>query len=404
MVNEFNVDQLTKYIKDLLEQDPNLRFLRVIGELFDFKIHSSGHVYFTILGKESRLNCVLFKSDARDIPRWPQKGDLVAVEGRVGLYPPRGAYQLYAKRLMPIGKGAIARAKEELKDRLEKEGLFDVRLKRPIPKLPLKAAIITSPTGAAVKDVIKVSSVRFPQCELVIVPCLVQGLDAPSSIIEAIRRVNFIKGVDVALLVRGGGSRDDLNPFDDETVVRAVRLCPVPIVTGLGHEVDLTLADMAADFSAPTPSAAAERTFPDRKALLQNLEGVKNSLVSLMKMKIKDRASSLENAWSHTCRLVKDNYLWRGQSALNTLSKDLVKVTQRQLENYAYFLGRVSDALDAASPLKLLAKGFVFCKDEEGNKISSTEKVSVGQNIIVQLLDGDIKACVSDKVQLNRKL
>jgi len=404
MVNEFNVDQLTEYIKDLLEQDPNLRFLRVIGELFDFKIHSSGHVYFTILGKESRLNCVLFKSDARDIPRWPQKGDLVAVEGRVGLYPPRGAYQLYAKRLMPIGKGAIARAKEELKDRLEKEGLFDVRLKRPIPKLPLKAAIITSPTGAAVKDVIKVSSVRFPQCELVIVPCLVQGLDAPSSIIEAIRRVNFIKGVDVALLVRGGGSRDDLNPFDDETVVRAVRLCPVPIVTGLGHEVDLTLADMAADFSAPTPSAAAERTFPDRKALLQNLEGVKNSLVSLMKMKIKDRASSLENAWSHTCRLVKDNYLWRGQSALNTLSKDLVKVTQRQLENYAYFLGRVSDALDAASPLKLLAKGFVFCKDEEGNKISSTEKVSVGQNIIVQLLDGDIKACVSDKVQLNRKL
>ncbi|MBO8153554.1 exodeoxyribonuclease VII large subunit [Thermovirga sp.] len=404
MVNEFNVDQLTEYIKGLLEQDPNLRFLRVIGELFDFKIHSSGHVYFTILGKESRLNCVLFKSDARDIPRWPQKGDLVAVEGRVGLYPPRGAYQLYAKRLMPIGKGAIARAKEELKDRLEKEGLFDVRLKRPIPKLPLKAAIITSPTGAAVKDVIKVSSVRFPQCELVIVPCLVQGLDAPSSIVKAIRRVNFIKEVDVALLVRGGGSRDDLNPFDDETVVRAVRLCPVPIVTGLGHEVDLTLADMAADFSAPTPSAAAERTFPDRKALLQNLEGLKNSLVSLMKMEIKNRASSLENAWSHTCRLVKDNYLWRGQSALNVLSKDLVKVTQRQLENYAYSLGRVSDALDAASPLKLLAKGFAFCKDEEGNKISSADKVSVGQNIIVQLLDGDIKACVSDKVRLNRKL
>jgi len=404
MVNEFNVDQLTEYIKGLLEQDPNLRFLRVIGELFDFKIHSSGHVYFTILGKESRLNCVLFKSDARDIPRWPQKGDLVAVEGRVGLYPPRGAYQLYAKRLMPIGKGAIARAKEELKDRLEKEGLFDVRLKRPIPKLPLKAAIITSPTGAAVKDVIKVSSVRFPQCELVIVPCLVQGLDAPSSIVKAIRRVNFIKEVDVALLVRGGGSRDDLNPFDDETVVRAVRLCPVPIVTGLGHEVDFTLADMAADFSAPTPSAAAERTFPDRKALLQNLEGLKNSLVSLMKMEIKNRASSLENAWSHTCRLVKDNYLWRGQSALNTLSKDLVKVTQRQLENYAYSLGRVSDALDAASPLKLLAKGFAFCKDEEGNKISSADKVSVGQNIIVQLLDGDIKACVSDKVRLNRKL
>jgi len=404
MVNEFNVDQLTEYIKGLLEQDPNLRFLRVIGELFDFKIHSSGHVYFTILGKESRLNCVLFKSDARDIPRWPQKGDLVAVEGRVGLYPPRGAYQLYAKRLMPIGKGAIARAKEELKDRLEKEGLFDVRLKRPIPKLPLKAAIITSPTGAAVKDVIKVSSVRFPQCELVIVPCLVQGLDAPSSIVKAIRRVNFIKEVDVALLVRGGGSRDDLNPFDDETVVRAVRLCPVPIVTGLGHEVDLTLADMAADFSAPTPSAAAERTFPDRKALLQNLEGLKNSLVSLMKMEIKNRTSSLENAWSHTCRLVKDNYLWRGQSALNVLSKDLVKVTQRQLENYAYSLGRVSDALDAASPLKLLAKGFAFCKDEEGNKISSADKVSVGQNIIVQLLDGDIKACVSDKVRLNRKL
>ena len=404
MVNEFNVDQLTEYIKGLLEQDPNLRFLRVIGELFDFKIHSSGHVYFTILGKESRLNCVLFKSDARDIPRWPQKGDLVAVEGRVGLYPPRGAYQLYAKRLMPIGKGAIARAKEELKDRLEKEGLFDVRLKRPIPKLPLKAAIITSPTGAAVKDVIKVSSVRFPQCELVIVPCLVQGLDAPSSIVKAIRRVNFIKEVDVALLVRGGGSRDDLNPFDDETVVRAVRLCPVPIVTGLGHEVDFTLADMAADFSAPTPSAAAERTFPDRKALLQNLKGVKNSLVSLMKMEIRNRASSLENAWSHMCRLVKDNYLWRGQSALNTLSKDLVKVTQRQLENYAYSLGRVSDALDAASPLKLLAKGFAFCKDEEGNKISSADKVSVGQNIIVQLLDGDIKACVSDKVRLNRKL
>jgi len=404
MIVEFDVDQLTGYIRDLLEQDANLRNLRVIGELFDFKIHSSGHVYFTILGKESRLNCVLFKSDARYVPQWPQKGDLVAVEGRISLYPPRGAYQLYARRLVPIGQGAIARAKEELRLRLEKEGLFDIRLKRPIPSLPLKAAVITSPTGAAVKDVIKVSSVRFPQCELIIVPCLVQGLDAPSSIVRALKKVQYIEGLDVALLVRGGGSRDDLSPFDDEAVVRAVRLCPVPIVTGLGHDIDLTLADLAADLHAPTPSAAAERTFPDRFALLHSLENLKEAMTRGVKARSNEKESRLEHIFCYIQNIVKDKYLWRNRSLLENLSRELAKNTQRKVESYKLSFARAVDGLDGASPLKILSKGFAYCRDEEKNKISSVLQVTLGQNIVVQLIDGDIKACVKDKVPVDRRL
>nr|HPJ48498.1 exodeoxyribonuclease VII large subunit [Synergistales bacterium] len=231
------VDELTRYISLLFEESETLSSLQVRGTLSGFKRHSSGHVYFTLLGEESRISCALFRSDAGRIPLWPADGDEVLVTGKAGVYGPRGAYQIYARTIRPLGEAAQTRAKKELMERLKREGLFEPALKRRLPPLPLRVALVTSPTGAAVRDVVKVARERFPLCRLLVVPTVVQGATAVEEIARGLVRAGSIPEVEAVMLVRGGGSRDDLNPFDEEEVVRAVRSCPVPVVTGLGHQV-----------------------------------------------------------------------------------------------------------------------------------------------------------------------
>jgi len=395
MIPTLDVDEVTRRITSLFESDGLLMSVRIRGEILDFKRHTSGHVYFSLTGRESRISCVLFRSDAARIPKWPQKGDEVYAEGRVSVYAARGVYQLYARTLRPIGQGAKARAREELRARLEAEGLFDPRLKRPLPPCPLRAAVVTSPTGAAVRDIVKVSSARFPQCELVIVPTQVQGAEAPGLIARALRRVRYLDGIDVVLLARGGGSRDDLNPFDEEDVVRAVRLCPVPVVTGLGHEIDTTLADLAADAAASTPSAAAERAFPDKKALKERVGTLKKSAVNSLQRRLERLGAAVLQNRSTLLSLTMNRHCRKASSELASFEKDLKRGLSHSHSLWKSRLEQHSHALDVLSPLKVLARGYASCLTKEGDLLVSVGQIAPGDPFRVQLKDGDLDALMT---------
>ncbi len=403
MIPTLDVDEVTRRITSLFESDGLLQSVRIQGEILDFKRHTSGHVYFSLTGRESRISCVLFRSDASRIPKWPRKGDEVYAEGRVSIYSARGVYQLYARKLLPIGQGAKARAKEELRARLEAEGLFDPRLKRPLPDCPLRAAVVTSPTGAAVRDIVKVSSTRFPQCELLVVPTQVQGVEAPGLIARALRRIRDLEGVDVVLLARGGGSRDDLNPFDEEDVVRSVRLCPVPVVTGLGHEIDMTLADLAADAMAATPSAAAERAFPDKNRLKERVGSLKSSAANAVQKRLERlEAVVLQNRSALVSRTV-NGHCRRASSELASFEKDLQRSFHHCHFSWKSRLEQYSHALDVLSPLKVLAKGYSSCLTSEGDLLVSIGQVGRGEPFKVQLKDGDLDAVVTGEKRVDRQ-
>lgn len=389
------VDELSERIKLAITAAPGLRNVAVRGELQGFKRHSSGHIYFTLLGKDSRISSVLFRSHAESIISWPQDGDEVIVMGSVEVYTKGGAYQLYASRIMPVGLGAQARAKEELRSKLESEGLFDVRHKRAIPEYPNRVVVITSPTGAAFQDILKISSLRAPFVDLVLVPATVQGLDAPPQIAKALALAGTLKGVACVILARGGGAKDDLSPFDDERVVRSVRSCPLPVVAGIGHQTDSSLADLAADISLPTPSAAAERVFPDSKDIQKEL--------SYFLYNLKTNIDGTLQKNSHTIDRLDDGmnyFILKMISEADLFLKDVTAELSYEI-NMAFKkeesrISTMASMLNALSPLAVLARGYAICRDAQGKIIKSTLNVQTGQNITVQLSDGLIDVAVKN--------
>ncbi len=381
------VDELTSRIQALFYADAVLQNLVVVGEIAEITRHTSGHVYFTLTGDEGRLSCVLFKSDAARVPSWPKKGDEVLAEGRIGLYPPRGTYQLYVRRLTPLGVGAAARAKEELRLRLEKEGLFDLRLKRKLPDIPKKVAAITSATGAAIRDVLKVSHNRFPQCDIIILPCLVQGYDAPVDICTAFSRVRTLNSIDAVMLVRGGGSREDLNPFDDERVVRAIRSCPFPVVTGVGHEIDMTLSDLAADVAASTPSAAAERLFPDKIDLLRRVEYLSSSLLGAVRNDVRNSQRNL-NLSQDALTGIMHTLVRKNEKELFDIRKDMLRLVSARFQENKKALIAAIGALNALSPLSILSRGFISCTREDGTVVSSVKLLHPEDKLALSFIDG----------------
>ncbi|MDR1731162.1 MAG: exodeoxyribonuclease VII large subunit [Synergistaceae bacterium] len=392
--SQLTVDELTAYLQGLFTSDAALKSLVVSGEIAEFKKHTSGHCYFTLLGEESRVACAIFKQYAGFVPKWPENGDSVLVEGSVGIYPQRGVYQLYARRLVPLGAGAIDRARRELRERLEKEGLFSPALKRSLPPYPRKVALITSGTGAAAWDVIRVAGRRYPACALVVVPAQVQGVDAPFEIQRAFSRIAGIPGLDCVLLVRGGGSREDLTPFDDEGVVRAVRSCPVPVVCGVGHDVDTTLCDMAADLRASTPSAAAELVFPNGRELDAGLLGLRDRLALDLKRRInaeKTRLEHLENLLTRRiARIFQDC-----AAALDVREKALASAMALSLAEGRRALAERAAGLDALSPLAVLTRGFVIC-EKDGRRIRSVRELTEGDRLEIRFPDGTAKALVDE--------
>ena len=388
MAGILTVDELTRYISFLFEESEVLSHLQVKGTLSGFKRHTSGHVYFTLLGDQTRISCALFRSDAVRVPSWPADGDEVLVTGKAGVYGPRGTYQVYARTIRPLGEAAQTRAKKELLERLQKEGLFEPSVKRRLPPLPLEVAVVTSPTGAAVRDVIKVARERFPLCRIIVVPTLVQGAGAIEEITRGLSRAGNLPGVEAVMLVRGGGSRDALNPFDEEEVVRAVRNCRVPVITGLGHQVDRTLSDLAADYDAPTPSAAAEALFPDRGDLLRRVAGSKALMAASLDREMHRHRLLLDGRVDSLARSFERSALFPAGTELEKLRLRAVTSIERIAALSWSLFGEAASALDALSPLKTLARGFASCSKADGSPVARAAEVSSGDELVVAFLDG----------------
>lgn len=393
------VDEMTGRIREVICSAADLQDFSVRGELLGFKRHTSGHCYFTILGKETRVSCILFRSNASSVIQWPKDGDDVLVRGRIDVYGARGSYQIYATTLLPLGEGAKARAKEELMDRLTREGLFDLRHKRPLPVFPDKVAVITSPTGAALQDVIKISSMRYPAAELIVVPSLMQGVTAADEIVRSFSMCCGIRDLSLVMLVRGGGSRDDLDTFDNEQVVRAVRSCPVPVITGLGHQIDNTLSDMAADASAPTPSGAAERVFPDIRELQQFIKGISRSLYVRSSSKIDRAISDVDEIKK---RLISDIIRFCCNPASDFIDNVRGKICSNinyRLREAEVRLATAAGNMQNASPLNILSKGYAICRRPDGTMIRDVSSVSEDDLIRIQMRDGTLSARVDDVMQ-----
>lgn len=396
------VDEMTASVREALFREPALQNLSIRGELLGFKLHTSGHAYFTLLGANSRVSCVLFRSYASSVLVWPKDGDEVLVRGKIDVYGARGAYQIYATTLLPLGAGAKARAKEALKARLEQEGLFDTRLKRPLPRYPQRVAVITSPTGAALQDVLKLHALRYPCAEIVIVPSLMQGLGAEEEIVRAFEAARRLSGLSCIMLVRGGGSRDDLDIFDNEFVTRAVRLSPVPVITGLGHQIDSTLADLAADAAAPTPSGAAERLFPDSKQLSA---GIANAAL-IMKRGLERRIGfidkNLQSAASRMYGALSRGLLQPSENLLSRAGSSLEADIANRLRSEEQRLLACAARLDNLSPLSILSRGYSICTNEKGGVIRTAKSLSAGEEISIRFGFGSARARV-ESTNINMK-
>ncbi|MBP5212210.1 MAG: exodeoxyribonuclease VII large subunit [Pyramidobacter sp.] len=389
-----SVDEVALRVRNLIDYDAVLARVAVEGELTDFKRHVSGHIYFSMKGQNASLSCVMFRSDAAGQLLWPSVGVRVCAVGSVRYYDARGTVQVYARKLFPLGEGAAARAKEELRRRLESEGLFSPARKRPIPRYPRVVACVTSDTGAAVRDVMRQYRARFPLCELVVVPCLVQGVRAAESAALALRRAQTISGVEVILLVRGGGAKEDLNPFDDEELVREVARSSVPVVTGIGHEIDESLCDMAADRREPTPTAAAAFVFPDRAQERQAVSLCERRLAAAAQNEIGKAGSALSAACGSLAKIAR----FALQSAAQRLDALEERLSRRMADSTrlaASKLDELERSLGNLSPRALARRGYgLVLKD--GRALCSAASVNSGEQVVVQFPDGDLYSTVDE--------
>ena len=395
MIHSYSVWDLTAYIRSLFDQDPALQDVWVQGEISRPKRASSGHFYFTLKDDKSELGCVMWKTQFDRLPSEPQHGDAVLAHGTVTVYEGQGKYQLYCDALQAAGAGDLNRQFELLKARLDAEGLFDVEHKRPIPAFPRQIGVVTSPTTAAFQDIQNVLRRRYPIAEVILSPTLVQGKDAPAQIVAALARLNDHTAVDVIVLARGGGSLEDLWCFNDESVVRAVAASRIPVVTGVGHEIDFTLVDFAADHRAPTPSAAAELVTPDGPALRQALRLDVVRLDDAILAAVNARHDSIEEARRWMMRLSPLNRIQTARQRVDDL-------TGRANTHLLHALARRRDrlagqrrALDAAHPHALLRRGYaIVTQAEDGQRISSARDVTEGGHVVVTLHDGRLTAVI----------
>lgn len=364
------VSQLNNYIKVLMDSDEHLEHILVVGEISNFKgANINGHIYFSLKDEESSVSAVMFRNSAKYLKFTPENGMKVYVFGRVSVYEKSGNYQIYADRIEPVGVGAMAQAYEELKNKLDKEGLFDLDKKRPLPKYPKKIGVITSATGAAFHDIINVISRRYPLCEIIFCPAFVQGSECAASNISALEEINKHDDIDLIILGRGGGSKEDLWGYNDENLVRAVRNSKIPVITGIGHEIDTSLCDLASDKSAPTPSAAAEIAVPDIAALYQMnddlLVQINKEIKNYLENKEKELTSlnviikSFDPLTTVNSRITEiENLKVRAENAIKSyLSKEEIKVNSLDSE------------LKRLDPVKMMKKGLLTV-DISGKKIN----------------------------------
>jgi exodeoxyribonuclease VII large subunit len=371
----YTVSQITLRLKDTIEEEFGYEYVWLSGEVTNFRgNYASGHWYFSLKDDNAQISAVCFKWANQDIKFVPEDGMEVICAGQIGVYEKQGVYQVNIKHMEPKGVGAQALALEQLREKLFKEGLFALERKRPLPSLPQKIGIVTSPTGAAVKDILKVLDRRFPNLEIIISPARVQGDEAPADIVSALKKIYLIKGIDLVILARGGGSKEDLFSFNDEAVVREIVNAPVPVISAIGHEIDFTLSDLAADLRAATPSMAAELAVREKTELTQELLHLKGRL-----------GLTLKNTIEAVSREV------------DQMQSELVYLFKSKLGNASLEFSALSGKLDALSPLKVMERGYsITYKLPSMKTVKDSGKLKTGDRILINFAKGKAKCSVDE--------
>ena len=397
----FSVGQLNEYIKMLLEGNPNLSDLWVQGEISGAKLYSSGHLYFSLKDTDSVISAVMFRNSLMRMDFEPENGMKVLVHGRVSAYPPRGQYQLIADRMIPDGAGALAVAFEQLKAKLDAEGLFDPARKRPLPAHPKRIGVVTSPSGAAVHDIIRVAKKRCPSTEILIFPSLVQGAEAPAYLRGGIQYFNAVKddpeqGVDLIIIGRGGGSAEDLWGFNDERLARVVAASAIPVVSAVGHEVDFTICDFVADLRAATPSAAAELSLPDKEDLTRQVSALTTRLTGAQSTRLRRLRTRLDQLSSAKVLTSPEGAYRLRREGVEGLSKRLDLSVSRHLATKRQSMERVVAGLSALNPLAVLGRGYALVQNGEGRVVPAAKELAVGDRVTLRFADGTAKVAVEE--------
>jgi exodeoxyribonuclease VII large subunit len=434
-IRYITVTALTKYIKKKFDVDPHLQDIWIKGELSNVKIHSRGHMYFTVKDEHAKIQAVMFAGFNRSLNFTPEDGMKVLLRGEVTVYEPSGNYQIYVKEMQPDGIGNLYLAFEELKRKLEAEGLFAAEIKKPIPKYPKFVGVITSPTGAAIRDIITTIKRRYPVATVILIPALVQGIHAAPSIAKAIKTANELGYIDVLIVGRGGGSIEELWAFNEEIVAREIFRSQVPIISAVGHETDYTIADFVADLRAPTPTGAAELAVPHLTELLEKVTDKQTRLLRAMKTKLtneKDRLNQIKKSyafkypknlyvqkeqeldkmmerlekqgkfvierkreqWKNLSELLKRNHplkqYQKADERFKTIVKSLEKEMNQRLKEKQMAFQSIISKLDALSPLKIMERGYGLVYNQSQQLVKSVEQVQPGEFVTVNLKDGHL--------------
>lgn len=395
-----SVSQLNRYIKMNFDADENLANIFISGEISNFTNHyRTGHLYFTLKDDSAAVRAVMFNSSAKRLKFMPEDGMKVIARGRVSVYEASGQYQLYVDDMQPDGVGALNLAYEQLKEKLQKEGLFSELHKKPLPPYPEKVGVITSPTGAAVRDIINVLGRRFPYAEIVFCPVLVQGDGAHLQLINAVNLFNSERAADVIIIGRGGGSIEDLWEFNDEGLARAVYNSEIPVISAVGHETDFTICDFVADMRAPTPSAAAELAVPDANELQYALSALKNRMFLNVSSGIADRRSRLEYLTSKGALKSPDEMLSNRSQRLDTAFSKMLSSYENRIGGKKVEFISAATALSKLDPMSVLMRGFAFVSDKSGKNVFSSQTLAKGDKINVRFHDGSAVCEVKEITQ-----
>jgi len=395
--NVLSITQLNEYIRGRMDSDPLLTQVAVRGEISNYKLYPSGHHYFTLKDEASALKCVMFKGNAMRLRFRPENGMKVIAMGKVSVFPRDGAYQLYCTAMAMDGIGDLYAAFEQLKKKLESQGLFDPGHKKPLPRYPGTIGIITSSAGAAVHDMLRILRKRYPLSNVRLLPVRVQGAEAPGEIAAAIQYANYYKLADLLIVGRGGGSIEDLWAFNDERVAYAIYHSEIPVISAVGHEPDVTISDFVADLRAATPSNAAELAVPDQDGLRQQLDSMIAAMASSLERQIKSAKKHLDVLSQSPALRSPDGYIQQREKSLEFLKNRMISAQNQNItrKNQQY-IAAVSK-LDAMSPLKVLSRGYSMTQKQSGEVVRSVKQVEPGERIAISLSDGRLSATVMNK-------
>ncbi|WP_129597790.1 exodeoxyribonuclease VII large subunit [Anaerophilus nitritogenes] len=395
-IKTLTVSELNRYIHRLISSDPILNSIYLKGEISNFKLHGSGHAYFSLKDEASKINCVMFKDHYEKIKFEPKNGMHIITNGYISTYERDGQYQLYIREIEPDGIGTLHLAFEQLKIKLKKEGLFD--FKKKIPSFPKKIAVVTSPSGAAIRDIISVSKRRSHYVDLLIYPVLVQGENAALEISNAINHLNNeYADIDIIIIARGGGSIEELWAFNEEVVARSIWNSKIPIISAIGHETDYTIADFVADLRAPTPSAAAEIAVPPISDFKNNLNGFYKKLNTSWNYYIQKKHNQLIGINKHKLLSITKHKLLEETQRLDLLQRNLYDYANKKIQNSQSQLVKNASKLEALNPFSTILRGYSITFDENGNNIYKIDQVKKGDRINIMLTDGHLNCTVTHK-------